>query len=283
MDGILVVDKPIGITSRDVVNRVCKILNTKKIGHTGTLDPLAQGVLVLCVGKATKLVELLTCNDKEYVANVKVGVLTDSLDTDGKLLESSNDVVDKEKLANVINNFKKTYTQEAPIYSAIKLNGKKLYEYARENIKIDLPKRKVTIKDIKLLESNNNSYKFYSKVSKGTYIRSLIRDINNEVGIIGVMDELVRTKQGIFDIKDSYTLEDIENNNYKLISINEILKEYYTVNIDDELFNKIKNGAVIENIYNEKMVVFTYNDNVIAIYEPYNKDTNYIKPYRMFI
>lgn len=130
MDGIIVINKPKGITSREVVNKVCKLLNTKKVGHTGTLDPIATGVLVLCVGKATKLVETLTSNDKEYVATVKLGILTDTLDTDGTIIEKSVNL-DKDKLVNVLNSFIGTYNQEVPIYSAVKVNGKKLYEYAR--------------------------------------------------------------------------------------------------------------------------------------------------------
>ena len=125
MDGIIVINKPKGITSREVVNKVCKLLNTKKVGHTGTLDPIATGVLVLCVGKATKLVETLTSNDKEYVATVKLGILTDTLDTDGTIIEKKCVNLDKDKLVNVLNSFIGTYNQEVPIYSAVKVNGKK--------------------------------------------------------------------------------------------------------------------------------------------------------------
>lgn len=132
MDGIIVVNKPKGITSRDVVNKACKLLNTKKIGHTGTLDPIATGVLVLCVGKATKLVEVLTKNDKEYIATVKLGILTDTLDTDGTIIEKKQASLDKNELENVLKSFIGMYNQEVPIYSAVKINGKKLYEYARE-------------------------------------------------------------------------------------------------------------------------------------------------------
>ena len=154
MDGIIVVNKPKGITSRDVVNNVCKLLNTKKIGHTGTLDPIATGVLVLCVGKATKLVEILTSNDKEYVATVKLGILTDTLDTAGTIIKKKHVNLDKNELEKVLNSFVGTYNQEVPIYSAIKINGKKLYEYAREKKEVILPKRMVEIKKIELLLNN---------------------------------------------------------------------------------------------------------------------------------
>lgn len=283
MDGIIVVNKPKGITSRDVVNKVCKLLNTKKIGHTGTLDPIATGVLVLCVGKATKLVEVLTKNDKEYIATVKLGILTDTLDTDGTIIEKKHVKLDKNELENVLNSFVGMYNQEVPIYSAVKINGKKLYEYAREKKEVTLPKRMVEIKDIKLLELNNNYYKFKVSVSKGTYIRSLINDINKKLGIIGVMSDLIRTRQGKFLINDSYSLEDIECNNYKIMSVTDVLKDENCVIIDSTLFKKVKNGAIINNEYNTNMVTFVYKDNVVAIYKTYDKDKNKMKPYKMFI
>ena len=151
MDEIIIINKQKGLTSRDVVNKACKILNTKKIGHTGTLDPIATGVLVLCCGKATKLVELLTCDDKEYIATVKLGILTDTLDVDGNIIKKENVNLDKHDLIDTLNSFIGEYEQEVPIYSAVKIKGKKLYEYARENKDVILPKRLVKIKSIKLL------------------------------------------------------------------------------------------------------------------------------------
>lgn len=283
MDGIIVINKPKGITSREVVNKVCKLLNTKKVGHTGTLDPIATGVLVLCVGKATKLVETLTSNDKEYVATVKLGILTDTLDTDGTIIEKKCVNLDKDKLENVLNSFIGTYNQEVPIYSAVKVNGKKLYEYARAKKEVTIPKRMVEIKKIKLIEFGNDYYKFKVTVSKGTYIRSLIKDINDKLGVIGVMSDLVRTKQGKFSINNSYTLENMENNNYNVLTITDVLKDENCVIISNTLFEKVKNGALINNEYNTSMVTFIYNDSVIAIYKIYDKDKSKLKPYKMFI
>lgn len=283
MDGIIVINKPKGITSREVVNKVCKLLNTKKVGHTGTLDPIATGVLVLCVGKATKLVETLTSNDKEYVATVKLGILTDTLDTDGTIIEEKCVNLDKDKLVNVLNSFIGTYNQEVPIYSAVKVNGKKLYEYARAKKEVTIPKRMVEIKKIKLIEFGNDYYKFKVTVSKGTYIRSLIKDINDKLGVIGVMSDLVRTKQGKFSINNSYTLENMENNNYNVLTITDVLKDENCVIISNTLFEKVKNGALINNEYNTSMVTFIYNDSVIAIYKIYDKDKSKLKPYKMFI
>ena len=141
MDGLVVINKPSGITSRDVVNTISKKLNTKKVGHTGTLDPLAEGVLVVCVNKGTKLVELLTNHEKDYIATVKLGIETDTLDITGTVLKKEKMVVDKDKLINTLNSFNKKYEQTVPAYSAVKINGKKLYEYAREGKKIELPKK----------------------------------------------------------------------------------------------------------------------------------------------
>lgn len=283
MNGIIVVNKPSGITSRDVVNSVCKILGTKKVGHTGTLDPLADGVLVLCVGKATKLVDVITSNDKEYVATVKLGILTDTLDVDGKVLEKRNCYVNKQELIKVLKSFIGKYNQEVPIYSAVKINGKKLYEYARNGEKIVLPKREVNVKAIELLDLNNDSYSFKVTVSKGTYVRSLIKDINDKLGIIGVMSKLTRTRQGRFKIEESYSINDIEKGNYKLITITDVLKCKNCVIIDDNLYNVIKNGGLISNSYNKEMVTFLYNGKAVAIYKVYDKDNTKMKPYKMFL
>lgn len=283
MDGVLIVNKEKGVTSRDVVNKICKILNTKKVGHTGTLDPIATGVLVVCVGKATKLVEILTSEDKEYIATVKLGVLTDTLDTDGKVLEEKDVFIKKEDLVRTLNSFVSFYDQEVPIYSAVKINGKKLYEYARSNIKVDLPKRRVEIKKIELLEFNKDHYKFKVLVSKGTYIRSLIKDINDKLKIIGSMSDLIRTKQGDFDIKDSYTISEINDGKYNLLTVTDVLKDENCVIIDDTLFKVVKNGGLIDNVYNKSFVTFIYNEKVISIYKSYEKDNSKMKPYKMFI
>lgn len=283
MNGVIIVDKPSGVTSRDVVNVICKKFNTKKVGHTGTLDPIATGVLAICIGKATKLVEVLTSNDKEYIAEVKLGILTDTLDTDGKVIKEEKNVINKEDLLNVLNSFIGTYNQEVPIYSAVKINGKKLYEYAREKKEIELPKRSVEIKNIKLLDFKEDSYTFEVRVSKGTYIRSLIKDINDKLGVIGVMSNLKRTKQGKFDIKDAFSLENIQNDDYKILSITDVLKDDNCVIINDNLYNVIKNGGLIDNVYKDDYVTFIYKDEVIAIYKRYDKDSTKMKPYKMFV
>ena len=253
---------------------------TKKVGHTGTLDPLATGVLVLCVGKATKLVDLITSNDKEYIAEVTLGIETDTLDSEGEVLKKEDVNVTKMDIENTLNSFVGKYMQEVPIYSAVKVNGKKLYEYAREKKEVTLPKREVEIKEIELIDFNINKFTFRVKVSKGTYIRSLIKDIAAKLNTVAIMSNLRRTKQGIFDIKDAYTLEDIENGNYKIISISDSLKDIYTVDMDDILYKKVCNGVRIPNKYNKDKVLFKYNDIPIALYID---DNNTLKMYKSFI
>jgi len=282
-DGILVVNKPRGYTSRDVVNKVSKILKTKKIGHTGTLDPIASGVLVLTVGKATKLSEVLTSEEKQYTATAILGLHTETLDTEGEILKEENVNINKEDIINTLNSFKKTYNQEVPIYSAVKIDGKKLYEYARNNEEVKLPSREVTIKEIELLdikyENDKTIIKFNCLVSKGTYIRSLIRDIAKELNTYGIMSDLVRTKQGNFNISESYTIEQIENNTFKFISLEDSLKDYFTIEMDSNLEFKVKNGVILNDTFNKDYVLFK-SKNVLALYK---KEGNKLKPFKMFV
>ena len=283
MNGILVVNKEKDYTSRDVVNIISKEFKTKKVGHTGTLDPIATGVLVVTIGEATKISELLVSTYKEYIAEVTLGIKTDTLDITGNILETKEIKLDKSKLEQTIKSFKKTYLQEVPIYSAVKVNGKKLYEYARNKEEIKLPKKEVEIKEIELLKYAENKFTFRCLVSKGTYIRSLINDICNELNIIGTMSSLKRTKQGEFKIEDSYTLEQIKNKKYKLLEMQEVLKEYLQIEVNEYIENKIKNGCLLENRYDEDIILFiNKNDQVIGIYKKYEKDMNKIKPWKIF-
>ena len=271
IDGILIINKPSGITSRDVVNKLQKILNTKKIGHTGTLDPLATGVLICLIGKYTKLSDYLTSKEKTYKVNFKLGIQTDSLDITGKILKTSNKLVSNDEIINTINSFKKTYMQEVPAYSAIKLNGKKLYEYARNNIDISLPKKEVTIYNIENIDIKEE-ISFITKVSKGTYIRSLIRDIGYKLGTYAVMTKLNRITQGKFTIDDSYTLEDIEKGNYKLLTIEDILNKDQIIDIDEEIYNKVNNGVKYPLNNKNDIVLLRYNNKNICLYKKEDKN-----------
>ena len=241
--------------------------------------PLASGVLILTLGKATKISNLIMSEEKSYIATVRVGVSTDTLDITGKVLKESNDKTPN-NIENVLKTFEKTYMQEVPIYSAVKVNGKKLYEYARCGINVELPKKEVTIKKIDLLEKNDNTFKFFCTVSSGTYIRSLIRDIGNYLGIPLTMEDLIRTKEYKYTLDDAYKIEDIRKGNYQIIGIDEAL-DYKVVNVDEELYKKIKNGNMVDNIYDiEDRVIFKYNDKIIAIYEKTSE--NYLKSFKNF-
>lgn len=276
MNGIIIVNKEKGYTSRDVVNIVGKCLATKKVGHTGTLDPMAEGVLVIVVGKCTKLTDFLTSEYKEYIAEFELGYETDTLDSTGNVVKKSNKEVSKSEIEKAINSFKGVYSQEVPKYSAVKIKGKKLYDYARNNEEIILPSREVHIKEIEILNIGE-FIRIRCLVSKGTYIRSLIRDIGVKLGTYATMTNLIRTKSGKFNIDNSYKIEEIKNNTYELISIEEIFKEYPKINVNEKEYKHISNGNKLDNIYNSEFVLFYYNNELISIYKEHEKSK--IKPF----
>ena len=276
-DGFLIIDKPKNLTSRDVVNMVSKKLNTKKVGHTGTLDPIAIGLLILCVNKATKLIELITNDNKTYIATVQMGILTDTLDITGNIIEKGSSKIDYESLNEVLNSFKGEYLQEVPKYSAVKINGKKLYQYARENKEVILPKRMVNIKDISLISMDNDIFTFKVSVSKGTYIRSLIRYIGNKCHILMTMKELRRINLGNFDINEAINIDDVDID--KIINFKDKL-DIPTIIVSLDLEKKITNGARIENIYDSELIMFVNKkDDVLAIYRRCNDE---MWPYKVF-
>ena len=283
MNGILIVNKPIDWTSRDVVNKLTKIYKTKKIGHTGTLDPIATGVLVVCLGNATKLCDLLTSEYKEYIATINLGIKTDTLDVTGNIIETKDFDIKEEKIKEVLRSFLGKSIQTTPIYSAVKVNGKKLYEYAREGKKVELPKREINIKEIELISYKEDEIKFKTTVSKGTYIRALIDDICKKLNTIGTMSSLERTKQGIFNLEESYTLEEIEQGKETILPIEKALSEIETIEITEETYYKVKNGAIIQKEFKNDIACLKYNNKIIAIYQTYVKDNSQAKPLKMFI
>lgn len=287
MDNIIVINKDKDYTSRDVVNVIGKIFNTKKVGHTGTLDPLATGVLIVCMNKALKVVDLITASDKEYIAKVVLGIDTDTLDIIGNIINECKTDVNVDMVKSVLNSFVGKSIQEVPKYSAVKVNGKKLYEYARNGIDVELPKREIQIFDIELISDidivdGHQEFSFRVKVSKGTYIRSLIRDIGIKLGCFACMKELTRTKQGKFSIYESYTLNDIKNGNYKLLNIKDVIDIEKVVVSDDMLF-KIKNGMILDKFFiSDKALILDNNGNEIGIYKTYDKDSKKVKPDKIF-
>ena len=275
MDGIILINKEKGCTSHDVVNKVKHIFN-EKVGHTGTLDPNATGLLPILIGKGTKLSAYLINHDKEYEVTLKLGIKTDTADSEGKVINEQNvdnSMMQSEKIVKVLDSFIGKQMQTPPIYSAIKINGKKLYEYARKNIEVEIEPRQIEIFSIQLDEINEDEkiICFTVKCSKRTYIRSLCEDIAERLGTIGYMKELNRVKVGIFDIKNSIKIEELDNNKdnedflkRNLISIEELFIKLYgennTIFLSDGKLNLFLNGVKLKyslkngdyRIYNEK-------------------------------
>lgn len=255
MDGILVINKSKGLTSNDIVKKVKKILNTK-VGHTGTLDPNATGVLPLLLGNATKISKYLINHDKEYEAVIKLGAKTTTADVEGKIIEEkevNKEKLKKESIEEVLKSFIGKQQQTPPIYSAIKVNGKKLYEYARQGKEVEIKARNIEIYDLKLLkiDSKNDELTINVKCSKGTYIRSLCEDIAVKLETLGYMKELNRIQVGEFNIKDSVTIEEfkanIENKDYSnIIGIEKIFKEIPEIIIKQREYEKYLNGVKID-------------------------------------
>ena len=270
---LIVIDKEKGFTSRDVVNALSKILKIKKIGHTGTLDPIATGVLVCLTNKYTKLVPLITAYDKEYISTIKLGIKTDTLDITGKILKEEKDYnLKKEMIEETFKSLIGEYEMEVPIYSAKKVKGKKLYEYARNGEVVKLPKSEVIIKELELLDYHDDLISFRALVSKGTYIRSLIQVICANLGVIGVMASLRRIKQGNFKELDSYPLEKVQEGNFTKLKIEDILKvEVVNITKEDSCYKKIINGNKLNMNY-KGYVLFKENGEEVALYEFNNKE-----------
>ena len=293
MNGIIVINKEKGMTSHDVVNQVRKIFKTKKVGHLGTLDPNASGVLAICINDATKLVQFLLEHNKTYIARVCLGKKTDTYDLDGTIISSVKvEKIDVTKLDDIIKNFIGKQLQVPPIYSSIKVNGKKLYEYARNNEKVNILPREIEVYKIKRIselvyENECCFFDLYLEVSKGTYIRSLCLDIGAKMNIPSSMAELCRIKLGNFDIKDSYTLKDISEGNYRLITMTESLNDLPFFS-SEEVIKKAKFGMkidvkmILENLIDKpKKIAIGEKNELIAIYE-LTSDLNYYKAVRVW-
>lgn len=268
MEGIIVVNKPKGITSFDVIRKLKKILKTKKIGHTGTLDPLATGIMLVCVGRATKLASDLEAKDKIYIADFDIGYATDTYDIEGKKIAENIIEVSKENLKQSIKKFIGNIKQIPPMYSAIKIDGNKLYHLARKGIEVERPKRDVTIEYINLLDFKDNKVKIETKVSKGCYIRSLIYDIGQDLGTYATMTALQRKQVGDYSLENSYSLEQIEkmvlNNDFKFLKTIEEIFSYdkYSLQTEKEL-TLYKNGNTVkikENLENKRYRIYFQNE-----------------------
>lgn len=278
MDGLLVINKPKGLTSHDVVNKIRKIFNTKQVGHLGTLDPLATGVLVVCIGGATKLVQFLENVRKTYICEVTLGIETDSYDITGEIVEQKEIInISKKDIDDALNSFLGKSKQFPPLFSAIKKNGKKLYEYARNNLEVEVLPRDIEIFNIERISEISISnglakFSFIVEVSKGTYIRSICHDLGKKVSLPATLSELCRIKNGNFCLEKSFTLEQIESGNYELITSLDAISDFPSIN-SSKLITKAMHGMKIsfEDIKNScndlplKIAIVDENK-LIAIY-----------------
>jgi tRNA pseudouridine55 synthase len=299
LDGILNIYKEKGYTSHDVVARMRGILKMKKIGHTGTLDPDAEGVLPVCIGKGTKLVDLITDRDKTYIADCRLGITTDTQDISGKVIKRSELRVDFKQLEQAVNSYIGEYLQLPPMYSAIKIDGKKLYELAREGKDVERERRKVFIKDIRILDFQEAAQEFKVQVEcgKGTYIRTLLHDIGETLGCGGTMISLVRTAVGNFYLENALHLSKVEElmaadqlSPY-LITIDDIFRDYPRIDILGEYDKLVHNGnefkqehgIASDRIPRNKLVrVYDSQGQFIGLYQYHPKKGSY-RPVKMFL
>ena len=262
MDGIIVINKPKNCTSHDVVKKVKKILN-EKVGHTGTLDPNATGVLPLLVGKGTQISKYLINHDKVYEAVLKIGEKTDTADAEGKIIETQNvklSTLKEENIKIVLKSLIGEQKQIPPMYSAIKINGKKLYEYARSGEIIKVEPRLIYIYNLELIKVANQEITYKVHCSKGTYIRTLCEQIAEKLGTVGYMKELKRLQVGEFKIEDSLTIDEIEKNiQKKFITIEEYFKKYPKINLDLRKLQLFLNGVQLN--YNLENGIYTIYNN----------------------
>lgn len=272
--GFVNIIKPTGMTSSDVVLRVKKILKTKKVGHLGTLDPAASGVLPVAVGKATKYFDYFLNKDKTYIAVVKFGIETDSLDSFGNITNKDNIIISKEDILKVIPAFIGKILQVPPKYSAIKINGKRACDLARENIDFEIKPKEITIHSIKLIsKQSENVFKFEVHCSAGTYIRTLFSDIAYKMGTISTTPVIIRTKSGRFNLNNALSLEDFEQSQ-KVLSITDVFNDIEVYEVDEKIAKKLINGVKIvknepnlsKNAYFNKEVLFAFENNLIGMY-----------------
>ena len=269
---ILYIDKPKGLTSFDICFKLRKVLGTKKIGHTGTLDPNATGLMIILSDKDSKANQFLVSDNKEYIATCLLGIETDTLDIDGKVINTKEETMpDKEEIKNVLSSFLGESYQIPPMTSAIKKNGKKLYEYQREGIEVEIEPRKINIEEIELLDINDKTFSFRCKVSSGTYIRSLLKDILTKLNVIGTLSELRRTKINDIDVSKADKLEDVLEGRYTCQNLYDLLiKRYKEYVVSDP--KDILNGKRLYLKSNENELLITYNKQCLAIYV---KEKNY--------
>lgn len=275
MDGIIIIYKNRGCTSHDIVYKVKKLFN-EKVGHTGTLDPMAEGVLPILIGRGTLLSKYLINHDKKYIVKLQLGIKTDTADSEGNIIEESHvntKLLNEEYITNILKSFVGKQEQIPPMYSAIKVNGKKLYEYARKGQKVELKPRQIEIYDVKLIQYSEQEKQIEFEVfcGKGTYIRSLCEDIAKKFDTVGYMKSLKRIQVGSFKIEDSITIDELEKNidnkdfiNNKIISIEKIFNENNIIKLDNRKLQLFLNGVRLTQKFDD------------GIYKIYNESNDFI-------
>lgn len=300
MEGVLLLHKPKGMTSHDCVFKVRKLLREKRVGHTGTLDPDVTGVLPICIGRATKIAQFLTSETKTYEGEVTLGFSTTTEDASGELVERKdvNRVITRAEVEEALHSLTGTIQQMPPMFSAVKVNGRKLYEYARQGIEVERPVRAITIHEFTLLSEEEEwngptvALRFRVTCSKGTYVRTLAVMIGEQLGFPAHMSQLIRTASGQFTLDQCLTFEEIQQQiesgamQESLLSIEEALTEFPKLIVGDEQAEKVKNGAFLPNEKNLSVgffTVFDQNGQCLAIYEPHPKGNGLLKPTKVLV
>ncbi|MFS0823566.1 tRNA pseudouridine(55) synthase TruB [Bacillus sp. 1P02SD] len=302
MDGILLLNKPKGMTSHDCVFKVRKLLKMKKVGHTGTLDPDVSGVLPICLGRATKIVEYVTAANKTYEGEATIGVSTTTEDASGEIVEEKrvDRPITKAEVLDVLHSLTGEIIQTPPMYSAVKVNGKRLYEYARQGLVIERPSRKITIQHLELLSDivqndGTVSFCFRVKCSKGTYVRTLAVQMGEKLGFPSHMSDLKRTSSGEFTLNQCMTLEEVEHHvqngtiGEHLLTIEDALSHLRKILINDKVAEKVKNGSVfpvpkeLNEISTGEPIAILHNGEILAIYQRHPEKPQMIKPIKVLV
>lgn len=295
INGVLLLRKPVGMTSHDCVNKIRKLFHTKKVGHTGTLDPDVEGVLPICIGRATKIATYLTADSKVYEGVIQLGTSTTTEDASGDIVDSLkvNTEFNRKEIEKVFHAFTGEITQKPPMYSAVKVNGKKLYEYARAGVDVERPERTISIHSLELLSDAKlfkDKIPFRVHCSKGTYVRTLAVDIGTRLGYPAHLSYLIRTASGGFTLDHCLSFSDLQNladsDQLKdaVMPINEALSDMPSYVVDEGLEDRILNGAVIEqpsSFYTQPFTVYNRQGECIAIYQPHPTKTGLIKPVKI--
>ncbi|THE14514.1 tRNA pseudouridine(55) synthase TruB [Bacillus timonensis] len=302
MDGILLLNKPKGMTSHDCVFKVRKLVKMKKVGHTGTLDPDVSGVLPICLGRATKIVEYVTAANKTYEGEATIGISTTTEDASGERVEEKrvDRQITKADVLDVLDSLTGEIIQTPPMYSAVKVNGKRLYEYARQGLVIERPSRKITIHQLELLsdivqKEGTVSFRFRVTCSKGTYVRTLAVQMGEKLGYPAHMSDLKRTSSGEFTLNQCMTLEEVGQHvqngtiGEHLLTIEDALSHLRKILINDKVAEKVKNGSVfpVPNELNEisvgEPIAILHNGEILAIYQRHPEKPELIKPIKVLV